>query len=150
MRHLLRTLVVIPAVLLLFFPLSGRAVQASGGNATAQTVGVYRSVCSASVSGVAVGTARFSADDQGGIPGGAEIRIGLTAALTRTTYTVSILTGSCQVLASAGSLVTDDSGRGDLDVHVAGTAIPSGAALSVELVAPGDTLASPAVAIAGL
>lgn len=119
--------------------------QASGGNATAQTVGVYRSACGSVVSTPAVGTARFSADDQGGIPGGAEIRIGITAGLTRTTYSVTVLTGDCQVLQSAGTLVTDDSGRGDLDVHISGTTIPPEATLRVALSGAGDVLSSPAV-----
>lgn len=133
------------AALLLLFPLSTGVVEASGGNATAQTVAVYRSTCAASISGETVGTARFSADDQGGIPGGAEIRVGLTAGKTRTSYSVYVLTGACQVLTSGGTLTTDDSGRGDLDVHVAGTTIPAGTSLRVELIGPSDVLTSDSV-----
>lgn len=150
MKYFLHYSVVALAALLPLFLLSSRTAEASGGNATAQTVAVYRSACAASLSGATVGTARFSADDQGGIPGGAEIRIGLTAGLTRTTYSVSVLTGDCQLLISAGTLVTDDSGRGDLDVHVSGTIIPAGASLRVQLSAPGDILTSPAVVAATL
>jgi hypothetical protein len=151
MRRLLHYAVAaLLAALLLPFPLTSRAVQASGGNATAQTVGIYRSACAVSLSGATLGTARFSADDQGGIPGGVEIRTGLTAGLTRTTYSVAILTGGCQLLTNAGTLVTDDSGRGDLDVHVSGTTIPAGTAIRVQLSTSGDTLTSPAVATATL
>ena len=44
-----------------------------------------------------------------------------------------------------GSLTTDDSGRSDLDVHVAGSLLPPGAALRVQLVAPADVLTSDSV-----
>ncbi len=133
------------AALLLSIGSPGYLAHAAGGNATAQTVGLYRATCAASVSGPVVGTARFQADDQGGIRGGAEIRVGVTDGLTRATYSVTVLTGDCQILQRSGSLITDDSGRGDLDVHVSGTTIPSGASLRVTLSAPGDTLTSEAV-----
>jgi hypothetical protein len=145
MATFLRYPVLALAALLFSLGTSGYPAQASGGNATAQTVGVYRAACGSVATSSAVGTARFSADDQGGIPGGAEIRIGITAGLTRTTYSVSVLTGDCQMLQNAGTLITDDSGRGDLDVHVSGTTIPAGASLQVSLSGAGDVLSSPAV-----
>ena len=120
----------------------GQTAHASGGNATAQTVAVYRESCTAAAPGVAVGTARFSLDDQGGNPGGMEIRTGLTGGLPRTSYTVYLLANPCQVLSGVGTLTTDDSGRGDLDVHVAGSLLPPGAALRIQLVAPADVLTS--------
>lgn len=120
---------------------SGQIVRASG-NATAQTVTVYRQACTAANSGLAVGTARFSLDDQGGNPGGVEIRTDLTGGLRRTSYSVSVLASPCQVLIGVGTLTTDDSGRGDLDVHVAGSLLPAGAALRVQVMAPGDVLTS--------
>jgi hypothetical protein len=121
---------------------SGPVVHAAGGNATAQTVNVYRAACPATTPGATVGTARFSLDDQGGNPGGIEVRTGITAGLPRTSYSVSLLASPCQVIAGVGTLITDDSGRGDLDVHVAGSVLPAGAALRVQLVAPGDVLTS--------
>lgn len=126
-------------------PQSGRIVHASGGSATAQTVAVYRAACTATTPGPTVGTARFSADDQGGNPGGLEIRTGLTAGLPRASYSVYLLASPCQVLSGVGTLTTDDSGRGDLDVHVPGSLVPAGAALRVQLVTSGDTLTSGSV-----
>lgn len=115
---------------------------ASGGSATGQTVSIYREACGATASGSTVGTARFAADDQGGNPGGLEIRTALTAGLFRTSYTVSLLSSSCQVIAGLGTLTTDDSGRGDLDAHVAGSLLPAGTPLRVQLTATADTLTS--------
>jgi hypothetical protein len=40
---------------------------------------------------------------------------------------------------------TDDSGRGDLDAHVAGSLLPDGAALRVQVVAAGEVLTSDSV-----
>ena len=85
--------------------------------------------------GPLVGTARFSLDDQGGIPGGFEIDVALTAGLPRSNYSVFVLATPCQVLASGGTLKTDDRGRGDLSVHVAGTVVPQGTSLRVQVVA---------------
>jgi hypothetical protein len=97
------------------------------------------------VSGSAVGTARFSADDRGGNPGGLEIRSSLTAGLPQASYTVNLLSGSCQFVTGLGTLRTDDSGRGDLDAHVAGSLLPAGAALRVQLSAAADVLTSDSV-----
>jgi hypothetical protein len=141
MTRLLKVFLVTPAVITLALAQFGGIVHASGGSATGQTVNVYRQACTATASGAAVGTARFAADDQGGNPGGLEIRTGLTAGLPRTSYTVSVL-NACQVLATVGTLQTDDSGRGDLDVHVAGSLLPAGATLRVQLIAPTDVLTS--------
>lgn len=113
---------------------------ASGGNATAQTVSVDRADCSSS--GPSVGTARFSLDDQGGNPGGIEVRTAISTGLPRTNYSVSLLQSPCTVITVMGTLKTDDSGRGDLDVHVVGSLLSPGAALRVQLVAPGDILTS--------
>lgn len=124
---------------------SYQVARASGGSATAQTVGVYRVSCGATSPGLAAGTARFSLDDQGGNPGGIEVRTALTAGLPRTSYTVYLLASPCQVLTGVGTLTTDDSGRGDLDVHVAGSLLPAGAALRIQLVTSGDVLTSDSV-----
>jgi len=121
---------------------SGQIARASGGSATGQTVNVYRESCTATSPGAAVGTARFAPDDQGGNPGGLEIRTGLTGGLPRTSYSVVVLVSPCRVLTRAGTLTTDDSGRGDLDVHVTGSLVPPGAALRVQLASPTDTLTS--------
>jgi hypothetical protein len=149
MKYLTHGLVATLAILLfLAVPLGGQA-DAAGGNASAQTVPLYRAACAPVISGSTVGTARFSADDQGGVPGGVEIRIGVTSGLTRATYSISVLTADCRLITAPGTLVTDDSGRGDQDVHVPGTIIPSGAVLLVQLSAPGDTLASASVSTSG-
>lgn len=135
------------ALAALLFPLvhTGHAALASGGNATSQTVNVDRATCTSTASGPAIGTARFSLDDQGGNPGGIEIRTAITAGLPRASYGVSVLASPCQVLTTVGTLNTDDSGRGDLDVHVAGNLLPAGTDLRVQLVAPGDVLTSDSV-----
>jgi hypothetical protein len=119
--------------------------RASGGSSSAQTVAVYRQSCSATGAGAVVGTARFSPDDQGGVPGGLEIRTGLTGGLPRTSYNVYLLASPCGVIAGVGVLTTDDSGRGDLDVHVAASLVPAGSAVRVQLVAPADVLTSDSV-----
>jgi hypothetical protein len=139
------TIALFLAALIVPLAQSSQVVRASGGNATAQTVNVYREACSAPTPGVTVGTARFSLDDQGGNPGGIEVRTGVTAGLPRTSYSVSLLASPCQLVTAVGTLTTDDSGRGDLDVHVAGSLLPSGASFRVQLVAPGDVLTSDAV-----
>lgn len=125
---------------------SGHIARASGGSSTGQTVGLYREGCTTS-SALAVGTVRFAPDDQGGIPGGLEIRTGVTAGLPRTTYAVSLLANPCGVITKLGTLTTDDSGRGDLDAHVAASLISSREVVRVQLVAPGDTLTSDPVQI---
>ena len=56
-----------------------------------------------------------------------------------------LLASPCQVLTGVGTLTTDDSGRGDLDVHVAGSLLPAGAALRIQLVTSGDVLTSDSV-----
>lgn len=53
-----------------------------------------------------------------------------------------MLVNPCQVLTAVGTLTTDDSGRGDLDVHVSGSLLPTGASLRVKLTATADVLTS--------
>jgi hypothetical protein len=103
---------------------------------------MYREDCTANAAGLTVGTARFSLDDQGGNPGGIEVRTGITAGLPRASYSLFLLANPCQVLTNLGTLRTDDSGRGDLDVHVEASLLPPGAALRVQAVAPGSVLTS--------
>jgi hypothetical protein len=141
---LLATALTVTALMVFPTPI-GHVAHASGGSSTALSVAVYRSSCTVGSAGPAVGTARFSVDDQGSTPAGVEIRTGLTAGLPRTNYAVSVLAGACQFLAQVGTLTTDDSGRGDLDAHVAGRLLPPGAALRVQLVATSDMLTSDAV-----
>jgi len=117
----------------------GHVARASGGVNNPQTVALHRQSCAQANVGPLLGSARFSLDDQGGgtvNPGGMEIRTAVTAGMPRTSYGEYILDDSCNVLVHAGTLKTDDSGRGDLDVHVLGSSLPSGAALRVQLVAP--------------
>lgn len=45
---------------------------------------------------------------------------------------------SCQVLFTGGTLTTDDSGRGDLSVHVPANIVPTGASMRVQVVAPAN------------
>ncbi len=47
-----------------------------------------------------------------------------------------------QMIATLGSLTTDDRGRGDLDAHVAGSLLTPGAPLCVQLTAAADVLTS--------
>ena len=51
-----------------------------------------------------------------------------------------VVGAACQVLAAGGTLVTDDSGRGDLGFHVLGTAVSPGTNVQVELIASTDAL----------
>jgi hypothetical protein len=120
---------------------AGHIAWASGGNNAIQYVGLHRQDCSMTGTGPEVGTARFSLDDQGGEainPNGIEIRTAVTSGLARSTYSLSLLSSSCGVVATIGTLKTDDSGRGDLDVHVPGSMVPSGGGLRVQLVAPSN------------
>lgn len=142
MSRFIRAPFLILAALIVPVTFSVQFVHAAGGNATAQTVTVYRASCSTTIQGSLAGTARFSLDDQGGIPGGMEIRTGLTAGLPRTSYTLYLLANPCRVLTGLGTLTTDDSGRGDLDVHVAAGVVPSGTAVRIQAVASGDVLTS--------
>src|SRR5579872_6266079 len=122
------------------FPLSqqGHLAHASSGTRVTQTVALHRQNCSASTTGPQAGTVRFSPDDQGGNPGGMEINSSVTAGLARTDYGVYLLTGPCTPLLRIGTLHTDDSGRGDLDVHVAGSSLLPGPGHRIQLVAPAD------------
>ena len=142
MTRLSRALALTLAAFLIPLVQTTHRAHASGGTATAQTVAVYRQSCGSTGQGSVIGTARFSPDDQGGNPGGLEIRTGLTSGLPRTAYTVSLLAGPCQTLTTLGTLTTDDSGRGDLDAHVAASLLPPGTQLRVQLIAPNDTLTS--------
>lgn len=134
MRCISALAITLAAILLPLAPF-GPSAHASGGIRNLQTVALRRQDCT-TTAGPAVGTARFSLDDQGGIPGGVEIDVALTAGLARSTYSVFVLATPCQVLAQAGMLKTDDRGRGDLSVHVSGTILPAGASLRVQVVSP--------------
>lgn len=103
--------------------------RASGGITSVQTVALHRQARTASIAGPTVGSVRFSLDDQGGgnvNPNGIEIRVGVTAGRPTTSYGAYVVDAACQVLATGGTLVTDDSGRGDLDFHVLGSLVPPG------------------------
>jgi hypothetical protein len=142
MTHATRTLAIALAASLLPLTHLSPVAHASGGFNNPQTVALHRQSCSQTNVGAAVGTARFALDDQGGNAGGLEIRTGVTAGAPRTTYAEYILDNACNVLVNAGTLKTDDSGRGDLDVHVAASAFPAGASLRVQLVASADVITS--------
>jgi hypothetical protein len=145
MIRLPRFLVIALPIVFLPLVLPGGIAHASGGNNLVQTVALHRQACTASAAGPVAGTARFSLDDQGGgsvNPNGIEIRVGVTAGQKRSSYSVYVVDAACQVLAAGGTLVTDDSGRGDLEFHVLGTVVPPGTYVRVELTAPGDALTS--------
>jgi hypothetical protein len=145
MTRLPRLVTIALSTLLLPLVQSGGIARASGGINSVQTVALHRQVCTASVAGQAVGTARFSLDDQGGgsvNPNGIEIRASVTAGQPRTSYGVDVVDAACQVLAAGGTLVTDDSGRGDLGFHVLGSLVPPGTNVRVELIASADALTS--------
>lgn len=142
MTRLISALVIALAATLLPLTHLGQPAHASGGNNDLQTVALHRQDCTQTNMGPTVGTARFSLDDQGGNPGGVEIDISVTAGLPRSNYSVSVLVDPCQTLAQEGTLKTDDSGRGDLEFHVPGSLVPSGASLRVQLVAPSDLMTS--------
>lgn len=130
---------------------SGAIARASGGINSVQTVALHRQGCAASTVGSVVGSARFSLDDQGGgnvNPNGIEVRASVTAGQPRTDYGVYVVDGTCQVLAAGGTLITDDSGRGDLGFHVLGSVVPPGTTVRVQLVSPADVLTSDAISAA--
>jgi hypothetical protein len=148
MKRLPRFVAIALPALLLPLVHSGGIARASGGINSVQTVALNRQACTAPTAGPMVGTARFSLDDQGGgnvNPNGIEIRASVTAGQARTSYGVYVVDVACQVLATGGTLVTDDSGRGDLGFHVLGSVVPPGTNVRVELVAPADVLTSDAV-----
>jgi hypothetical protein len=136
MTRYMSALAITLAVILAPLVQVGHTVRASNGTRTVLTVALRRQSCTATNAGAAVGAARFSPDDQGGNPGGLEIDVSLTAGLPRASYSVSVLGDPCQLLFSGGTLATDDSGRGDLSVHVPSTAVPPGASLRVQVAAP--------------
>jgi hypothetical protein len=124
--------------------ITSHVTRASGGNDDIQTVSLQRQGCPANT-GTAVGTARFSLDDQGGgnvNPNGVEIDLSVNAGMPRTAYTALILGSSCQVLVDGGTLTTDDRGRGDLGFHVPGTSLPPGTSVRAQLVAPSSAAPS--------
>ena len=145
MTRLISALAIALAAVLLPLSQSGYIAHASGGNNSVQTVALHRQDCTATTVGATAGTARFSLDDQGGgnvNPNGIEIRASVTSGVPRTSYGVYVVDAACQILASGGTLTTDDSGRGDLGFHVLGSVVPPGTNVRVELVAPGDVLTS--------
>jgi len=129
------TLVIAVSISMLPLVQGGYFVRASGGTRTVQTVPLRRETC-ATNGGTMVGTARFAPDDQGGNPGGLEIDVSLTAGLPRTTYNVTVLGTTCQVLFQGGALKTDDSERGDLSVHVPSTVVQAAPSLRMQVTAP--------------
>jgi hypothetical protein len=136
--------IALPILLFSLVPAGGIA-RASGGINSVQTVALHRQACTASTAGPTVGSVRFSLDDQGGgnvNPNGIEIRVSVTAGQPRTSYGVYVVDAACQVLATGGTLVTDDSGRGDLEFHVLGSVVPPGTNTRVELIASTDVLTS--------
>ena len=145
MTRLPRLLVFALPTLFLPLVLTGGIARASGGNNLVQTVALRRQACTASTVGPLTGTVRFSLDDQGGgnvNPNGIEIRASVTAGEPRTSYGVYVVGADCAVLTAGGTLVTDDSGRGDLGFHVLGAAVSPGTAVRVELIASTDVLTS--------
>lgn len=143
MRRFVSALTIALATIALPLVSPGPVARASNGTRDLQTVALRRQDCAATSAGSIVGTARFSLDDQGGEnvnPGGREIDVALTAGLPRSSYGVYVLGGSCQVLVHAGTLTTDDSGRGDLSVHVLGSVVPPDGILRVQVVAPADAV----------
>lgn len=140
MRFISALVIALAATTLLLAPF-GHSARAANGTRNLQTVALHRQDCTATTVGPLAGTARFSLDDQGGEnvnPNGIEIDVSLTAGLPRSSYSVFVLSNPCQVLVRAGTLKTDDRGRGDLSVHVLGSLVPAGASLRVQVVAPAD------------
>jgi hypothetical protein len=145
MSRLPRFVAIALSSLLLPLVQSGGIARASGGINSVQTVALHQQACTASTVGATVGTVRFTLDDQGGgnvNPNGIEIRASVTAGQPRTSYGMYVVGVTCQVLAAGGTLVTDDSGRGDLGFHVLGSVVPPGTNVRVELIASADALTS--------
>jgi hypothetical protein len=148
MIRVIRSLAIALAALLLPAIQWGQTAHASGGFNSVQTVAIHRQACTATTTGQAIGTARFSLDDQGGgnvNPYGIEIRASLTAGMPRMGYEVDVVDAACQVLDRGGTLTTDDSGRGDFEFHVLGSVVPPGTDVRVLVIASADILTSDAV-----